>query len=54
MRDALTKELAQCRDGILSTGERKIGEPMTQHIRDLQRIINQLSRLIAVCSPYDY
>ena len=54
-RDALTDELAQYRDGILSIGERKVGEPMTQgtitHIRYLQRNIDQLSRVIAAYSP---
>ena len=50
-RDALTEELAQYRDGILSIGERKIGEPMTQgtitHIKYIQRTIDQLGQVIA-------
>ena len=54
-RDALQKELAQYRDGILSIGERKIGEPMTQgtltHLHYLQRNIEQLSRVITAYSP---
>lgn len=54
-RDELTKELAQYRDGILSIGERKTGEPMTQgtitHITYLHRTIEQLGRVIAAYSP---
>ena len=54
-RDELTKELAQYRDGILSIGERKTGEPMTQgtitHVTYLQRNIEQLGRVIAAYSP---
>src|SRR5450755_1593447 len=50
-RDALTEELAQYRDGILSIGERKIGEPMTQgtitHMKYIQRTIDQLGQVIA-------
>jgi uncharacterized coiled-coil DUF342 family protein len=54
-RDELTKELAQYRDGILSIGERKSGEAMTQrtitHIADLQRTIDQLDQVIAAYAP---
>lgn len=54
-RDARTEELAQYRDGILSIGARKIGEPATQgtitHITHLQRTIEQLGRVIAAYSP---
>ena len=53
--DALTEELAQYRDGILSIGERKTGEPVTQgtltHMHYLQRNIEQLERVIAAYSP---
>ena len=53
-RDSLTKELIQYRDGILSIGERTVGEPMTQgtitHIAYLQRTIDQLGRVIAAYS----
>jgi hypothetical protein len=56
-RGALMDELAQYRDGILSIGERKVGEPMTQgtitHITYLQRTIDQLGRVIAAYSPPD-
>jgi uncharacterized coiled-coil DUF342 family protein len=54
-RDELTKELAEYRDGILSIGERKAGEPMTQgtitHIALLQRTIDQLGKVVDVYSP---
>jgi hypothetical protein len=54
-RDALTEELAQYRDGTLSIGERKTGEPVTRgtitHIMYLQRTIDQLGKVIAAYSP---
>jgi hypothetical protein len=54
-RDALARDLAQYRNGTLSIGERKIGEPVTQgtltHIMFLQRMIEDLSRVISAYSP---
>jgi len=54
-RDALLRDLAKYRDGVLSIGERKIGEPMTlgtlTHIMYLQRMSDDLSRVIAAYSP---
>ena len=57
-RDALTEELAQYRDGVLSIGERKVGEPVTQgtitHIMYLRRTIDQLGQVIAAYSTPSY
>ena len=53
--DRLSDELARYRDGTLSVGERKIGEPVTQgtitHTMYLQHTIADLSRVIAAYSP---
>jgi hypothetical protein len=50
-RDGLAKSLVYYQTGILSIGERKIGEPMTAgtvtHIVFLQRQIKQLDNVIA-------
>jgi len=54
-RDALTEECTKYRDGILSVGQRKIGESMTQgtitHIAYLTSTIEQLNRVIAAYLP---
>ena len=53
-RDSLANELSQYRDGSLSIGQRKLGEPATQgtitHIKYLDRTIEQLDRVIAAYS----